>query len=333
METMMANREDVILETKDLCKYFGNKHGGRNPVKAVDHVSLQVYRGETLAIVGESGCGKSTLGRTILRLYEPTSGEVIFNGATIGKLSAAENKALRKEMQIVFQDPYASLNPRMKIFDILAEPIRFHDIAKDRDEVKAKVESIMEQCGLPAYVEDRYPHEFSGGQRQRISIARALSVDPVFVVLDEPVSALDVSIQSQIINLLQNLQEKKKLTYLFISHDLSVVHHIATRVVVMYLGAVMELADKEDLYKSPMHPYTQALLSAIPKDNPKEHKERILLTGEVLSPSDLPPGCKFQSRCRYVCDECRKSEPELREVSPGHFAACCRCEEIHAQEG
>lgn len=331
MDKVCKHSDDIILETQDLCKYFKNKHGKskENVVRAVDKVSLQIRRGETLAVVGESGCGKSTLGRTILHLYEPTSGKVIFEGKEIHKPSAAENKALRKKMQIVFQDPYASLNPRMKVSDILAEPIRFHEIAKGSTEIRKAVEKVMMQCGLPAYVADRYPHEFSGGQRQRISIARALSVQPSFVVLDEPVSALDVSIQSQIINLLQDLQEKQHLTYLFISHDLSVVHHIANRVVVMYLGTVMELADKDDLYENPAHPYTRALLSAIPKDNPKEQKERIILNGEIPSPANPPSGCKFRTRCQFATEACAAKEPALREVTPGHFVACDRYEDIH----
>ncbi len=329
MATNINKGENVILEIRELCMYFKNTHGGAKsgPVRAVDRVSLQIQHGETLAVVGESGCGKSTLGRTILHLYEPTSGSVIFNGKEIRKPSAAENKSLRKQMQIVFQDPYASLNPRMKVSDILAEPIRFHGIAKG-PAVREAVEHIMTQCGLPTYVADRYPHEFSGGQRQRISIARALSVEPSFVVLDEPVSALDVSIQSQIINLLQDLQEMRGLTYLFISHDLSVVYHIATRVVVMYLGTVMELADTKSIYEAPAHPYTRALLSAIPKDNPKEKKERIILNSEIPSPANPPSGCKFRTRCQFATEACAQSEPSLREIAPGHLVACDRYEQI-----
>jgi len=328
-KTRPSDTREVILETRDLCKYFTKRSGGKDkPVKAVDKANLKVFRGETLAVVGESGCGKSTLGRTVLHLLEPTSGEVIFNGKPIERLDNAHNKQLRKEMQIVFQDPYASLNPRMKVFDIIAEPIRFHGIASGRANVEAAVNKILTQCGLPTYIAERYPHEFSGGQRQRISIARALSVEPSFVVLDEPVSALDVSIQSQIINLLCDLQQKKNLSYMFISHDLSVVYNIATRVVVMYLGSIVELSDKEELYSEPLHPYTRALLSAIPKDNPSETKERIILSGEIPSPSNPPSGCKFRSRCRYATEACAQKEPALREVRPNHFVACDRYEEI-----
>lgn len=318
-----------ILEAHAVSKDFPVfVKGKRKTVKAVDYVNLSIFEGETVALVGESGCGKSTLGRTILGLTKATDGIVVYKGKNLLNISGKENRALRKEMQIVFQDPYASLNPRMCVRDILAEPIMFHKLAKGREEVEKKVDSIMEQCGLQSSYKNRYPHEFSGGQRQRICIARALAVEPSFVVLDEPVSALDVSIQSQIINLLQELQKRKNLTYLFISHDLSVVHHIANRVAVMYLGNIVEMADKEELYANPEHPYTRALLSAIPKENPREEKKRIILEGDIPSPSDPPSGCKFRTRCRYATAACAEKIPVLREIGVRHLVACHRYEEI-----
>lgn len=311
-----------LLEIKDLSVEFKLRDKKGQTVKAVDHVSLDVERGKTLAIVGESGCGKSTLGRAILHLIPHTGGEILMNGKDLTAQLKENQKAIRKSMQIVFQDPYASLNPRMRVKAIIEEPIRFHNVATARDEIDNEIEKVMTECGLPTYFKDRYPHEFSGGQRQRICIARALASKPDLVILDEPVSALDVSIQSQIINLLQDLQQQRCLTYVFISHDLSVVNHIADTVAVMYLGSLVELASKEELYVNPSHPYTQALLSAIPSDNPNNKKKHIVLQGEIPSASNPPSGCKFRTRCQMACNICGRETPEFIEVSPGHKVAC-----------
>ena len=315
-----------ILEVKHLKKYFPLKKGkfkeGDPCVKAVDDITFDLYEGETLGLVGESGCGKSTLGRTIIRLYEPTSGEVIFEGEDVAKKSRKEMRALREEMQFIFQDPYSSLNPRMTVFNILAEPLIAHRKFKRGPELDAYVKNLMDRCGLPSYYCYRYPHQFSGGQRQRIGIARSLALDPSFIICDEPVSALDVSIQSQIINLMKDMQEEKNISYIFISHDLSVVKHISDRVGVMYLGSMMELADKNEIYSNPQHPYTRALIGAIPLPDPTKRKEMQVIQGEIPSNVNIPKGCKFNPRCPFAKDICREQEPATKEVKPNHFVKC-----------
>lgn len=315
-----------ILEVKHLKKYFPLKKGkykdGDPCVKAVDDITFDLYEGETLGLVGESGCGKSTLGRTIIRLYEPTSGEVIFEGEDVAKKSRKEMRALREEMQFIFQDPYSSLNPRMTVFNILAEPLIAHGKFKRGPELDAYVKNLMDRCGLPSYYCYRYPHQFSGGQRQRIGIARSLALDPSFIICDEPVSALDVSIQSQIINLMKDMQEEKNISYIFISHDLSVVKHISDRVGVMYLGSMMELADKNEIYSNPQHPYTRALIGAIPLPDPTKRKEMQVIQGEIPSNVSIPKGCKFNPRCPFAKDICREQEPATKEVKPNHFVKC-----------
>lgn len=317
--------DDIILDVQNLKKYFPIRGGVFQHtvgyVKAVDGISFQLKRGETLGIVGESGCGKSTAGRTILRLHEITGGKVLFNGQDIAKLSKKELRKKRLEMQMVFQDPYSSLNPRMTVGQIIGEALIDHKLM-DKNQAKEKVEEIMEVCGLPSYYINRYPHEFSGGQRQRIGIARALVLDPQFVICDEPVSALDVSIQSQIINLLGDLQKERNFSYIFISHDLSVVEYISNRVAVMYLGNIVELADKNEIFDNPLHPYTKALMSAIPVPDPTRKRERIILSGDLPSPSNPPSGCKFRTRCPMACDKCAKEAPEYRDIGGGHFVAC-----------
>jgi oligopeptide/dipeptide ABC transporter ATP-binding protein len=316
---------ETILEVKNLKKYFeirgGLLHRVTGYVKAVDDVSFDVFKGETLGIVGESGCGKSTTGRTLLRLLEPTSGQVLFDGEDLAKLSREELRKKRNEVQMVFQDPYASLNPRLTVFEILAEPLRAHGIT-DKQTIEKKVEEIMTTCGLSAEQATRYPHEFSGGQRQRIGIARALILHPKLIVADEPVSALDVSIQSQILNLMQDLQKEFGLTYIFISHDLSVVRHISDRVGVMYLGRMVEIGSVEEMYENPRHPYTQALLSAVPHPDPLVKKERIILQGDVPSPANPPKGCAFAARCPQAMDKCKEVRPELIQVGEGYQVAC-----------
>lgn len=315
-----------ILEVKHLKKYFPLKKGkfkeGDPCVKAVDDITFDLYEGETLGLVGESGCGKSTLGRTIIRLYEPTSGEVIFEGEDVAKKSRKEMRALREEMQFIFQDPYSSLNPRMTVFNILAEPLIAHGKFERGPELDAYVKNLMDRCGLPSYYCYRYPHQFSGGQRQRIGIARSLALDPSFIICDEPVSALDVSIQSQIINLMKDMQEEKNISYIFISHDLSVVKHISDRVGVMYLGSMMELADKNEIYSNPQHPYTRALIGAIPLPDPTKRKEMQVIQGEIPSNVNIPKGCKFNPRCPFAKDICREQEPATKEVKPNHFVKC-----------
>lgn len=315
-----------ILEVKHLKKYFPLKKGkfkeGDPCVKAVDDITFDLYEGETLGLVGESGCGKSTLGRTIIRLYEPTSGEAIFEGEDVAKKSRKEMRALREEMQFIFQDPYSSLNPRMTVFNILAEPLIAHGKFKRGPELDAYVKNLMDRCGLPSYYCYRYPHQFSGGQRQRIGIARSLALDPSFIICDEPVSALDVSIQSQIINLMKDMQEEKNISYIFISHDLSVVKHISDRVGVMYLGSMMELADKNEIYSNPQHPYTRALIGAIPLPDPTKRKEMQVIQGEIPSNVNIPKGCKFNPRCPFAKDICREQEPATKEVKPNHFVKC-----------
>jgi oligopeptide transport system ATP-binding protein len=294
-------------------------------VKAVDDVSFYVKKGETLGLVGESGCGKSTTGRAVLQLYKPTEGSVNFDGTELTKLKSKELRSFRRRMQMIFQDPYSSLNPRMNVQSIIAEPMAIHGLHKGAER-RDRIAYIMNAVGLNPYFAKRFPHEFSGGQRQRIGIARALAVEPDFIVADEPVSALDVSIQAQIVNLMEDLQEEFNLTYLFIAHDLAVVRHISDRVAVMYLGRIMELADSTELYENPLHPYTKALLSAIPITDPviERTRERIILTGDVPSPLRPPPGCVFNTRCPIAIEECRERIPEWREVEPEHWVACHR---------
>ncbi|MDF0727868.1 dipeptide ABC transporter ATP-binding protein [Cytobacillus sp. S13-E01] len=318
MSTESTINEKPLVQIKNLKKYF---HSSGVPLKAVDNISLDILRGETVGLVGESGCGKSTVGKTIIRLLEPSDGEVIFDGENIYKLSSSAMKRLRKDVQIIFQDPYASLNPRMQIEDIIAEPLDIHRVAKGKKR-KERVVELLELVGLNPEHANRYPHEFSGGQRQRIGIARALALNPKFIVCDEPISALDVSIQAQVVNLLKDLQEKMGLTYLFIAHDLSMVKYISDRVLVMYLGNMVELADSEEVYEEPLHPYTQALLSAVPIPDPTKHSERIILEGDVPSPMNPPSGCVFRTRCQHAMDICAKETPGWKEVKPRHFTAC-----------
>lgn len=321
-----VKKQEVLLEVKNLVKHFPIRQGiifskQIGAVQAVDGISFNVHKGETLGLVGESGCGKTTAGRCILRLIEPTSGEVRFDGKNVPSLPKDELRELRKEMQIIFQDPYGSLNPRMTVGDIVGEPLHIHKLAKGAAKEK-RVQEILETVGLSPFHARRFPHEFSGGQRQRIGIARALAVDPRLIICDEPVSALDVSIQAQVINLLQDLQAEFGLTYLFIAHDLSVVKHISDRVAVMYLGKIVELTGKAELYRNPKHPYTQALLSAIPEADPTIKKERILLKGDVPSPINPPSGCRFHTRCPKVMDVCKVKEPEFVDSGDSHFVAC-----------
>lgn len=313
------NREPLV-QVKNLCKYFQVSRTGT--LKAVDDVSFDIYKGETVSLVGESGCGKSTTGRCMIRLYEPTKGQVIYDGKDTTKLSKAEQKEFCKKVQMIFQNPYASLNPRMTVKEIVGEGLRQHGVS--REETEKKVQELLETVGLNKDHMSRFSHEFSGGQRQRIGIARALSVDPEFIICDEPISALDVSIQAQVINMLKELQESRGLTYLFIAHDLSVVKYISDRVVVMYLGTIVETAETEELYSNPTHPYTQALLSAIPEADPKRAKsnERIPIKGEIPSPINPKNCCRFAERCQYATDRCRQEMPALHEIRPGHVVAC-----------
>ncbi|ACD22825.1 ABC transporter ATP-binding protein [Clostridium cagae] len=322
----MEKDKDVILEVKDLCKYFPASKGlfkGKSYVKAVDRVSFTINKGETLGLVGESGCGKTTTGRTILKLYNPTAGKIIFKGKDITDYSVKDMVPLRKDMQMIFQDPYASLDPRMTVGDIIGEAIDVHGLYKGEERTN-RIRSLLTKVGLASDHINRYPHEFSGGQRQRIGIARALAVQPSLIICDEPISALDVSIQAQVINMLEELQEELGLTYLFIAHDLSMVKHISTHIGVMYLGRMVEKGESNAVYSESMHPYTQALLSAVPIPDPDEAKnnQRIILEGDIPSPIDPPPGCRFQGRCRYAKPICSEIDPELKEVKPGHFVAC-----------
>ncbi len=314
------NNNEVILEVKNLQKHFPT---GRGVVKAVDGVTFSIKKGETFGLVGESGCGKSTAGRTIINLYDPTGGEVVFKGKKTNELKGKDRKIFNREMQMIFQDPYASLNPRMTVADIIGEGIDIHNLASGKERSE-KIYYLLETVGLNKEHANRFPHEFSGGQRQRIGIARALGVDPEFIIADEPISALDVSIQAQVVNLLQDLQKHKDLTYLFIAHDLSMVKHISDRIGVMYLGNLVEVAESVELYKKPMHPYTIALLSAIPIPDPniERSRERIILEGDVPSPMNPPSGCRFRTRCFKAMEECAKVTPEFKEVEPGHFVAC-----------
>jgi oligopeptide transport system ATP-binding protein len=321
---------DVLVDVKDMRVYFPVTAGlifqkKVADVKAVDGLNFAIRKGETLGLVGESGCGKSTTGRAILQLYRPTTGTVNFDGQELTKMKSGDLRRFRRRMQMIFQDPYASLNPRMSVGSIIAEPLAIHNLAKGKAR-KERVQELLRIVGLNPYYANRYPHEFSGGQRQRIGIARALAVEPQFIVADEPVSALDVSIQAQIINLMEDLQDEFNLTYLFIAHDLSVVRHISDRVAVMYLGRIAELADRNELYENPLHPYTKALLSAVPVPDPavETKRERIILTGDVPSPLRPPPGCNFHTRCPIAIEECRERIPEFREVRTDHWVACHR---------
>ena len=318
---------EYLLEIKNLRKYFPIRGGVFSQVvgnvKAVEDVSFTIKPGEVVGLVGESGSGKTTAGRTILRLLEPTAGEIIFDGVDVAKLSKSQMREYRKEMQIIFQDPFASLNPRMTVGDIIGEAFQIHNLARGRER-EERVADLLERVGLSPTHMRRYPHEFSGGQRQRIGIARALAVDPQFIVADEPVSALDVSIQAQVVNLLQDLKEELGLTLLFIAHDLGVVEYISDKVIVMYLGRIMEVAPAKELYANPVHPYTEALLSAVPIPDPTIKRERVILQGDIPSPINPPSGCVFRTRCPLAIDECAKVVPPLEETTPGHFKACIR---------
>lgn len=318
----VKTEKSQLLNVRNLVKHFPIA-GSDDVVKAVDGISFDIKAGETLGLVGESGCGKSTVGRCLLRLHEPTSGEVSFEGKNLVGLPNKEMQLLRREMQIIFQDPYASLNPRLSILAIISEPLKIHGIGTKSDR-EAKTADLLKKVGLDPNYMRRYPHEFSGGQRQRIGIARALALNPKLIICDEPVSALDVSVQAQVVNLLQDLQTEFGLTYLFISHGLAVVEHISQRVAVMYLGKIVEIAEGRELYDNPLHPYTRALLSAIPVPNPTKKRERIVLRGDVPTPINPPSGCRFRTRCPLAIDECAKVVPELREIVPDHFAACIR---------
>ncbi|MQR96754.1 ABC transporter ATP-binding protein [Fictibacillus phosphorivorans] len=320
---MSVVEREKLLEVKNLKKYF--PAGKKGVLKAVDDVSFDIYKGETLGLVGESGCGKSTTGRTIIRLYDATEGEVVYEGVDVhDKKSRSELKKFNRKMQMIFQDPYASLNPRMTVKDIIAEGIDIHDLAKTKKDRENRVYELLETVGLNKEHANRYPHEFSGGQRQRIGIARALAVDPDFIIADEPISALDVSIQAQVVNLMMELQKERGLTYLFIAHDLSMVKHISDRVGVMYLGNIVELTTSDELYEEPLHPYTQALLSAIPVPDPEleRSRERIILEGDVPSPINPPSGCRFRTRCPHAMDVCAAVKPKWQEAREGHWVAC-----------
>ena len=327
---MNDNNNEVLVKVDHMTKHFPITRGiivqrQIGAVQAVDDVSFEIKQGETLGLVGESGCGKSTTGRTIIQLHRPTSGKVYYRDKDLTTLKGEDLRQLRRNMQIIFQDPYASLNPRMTVGDIVGEPLEVHGIEKNRKKRrKTRVQELLRLVGLNPYFINRYPHEFSGGQRQRIGVARALALDPEFIVCDEPISALDVSIQAQVVNLLEDLQEELGLTYLFIAHDLSMVRHISTRTAVMYLGKIVELADREELYNQPLHPYTQALLSAVPVPDPvvERKRQRIILQGDVPSPANPPTGCRFHPRCPLVQDICKEVQPEWREAAPRHWVAC-----------
>jgi oligopeptide transport system ATP-binding protein len=323
----MAEQNGALIRVRKLKKYFPitrgvfQRHVG--DVKAVDGVSFDIYRGETLGLVGESGSGKTTVGRTMLRLYEPTAGEIIFEDRDLAKLSSGELRNTRQRMQIIFQDPYASLNPRMTVGGIVGEPLEVHRVARGKEK-RERVQELLRLVGLNPYFVNRYPHEFSGGQRQRIGVARALALNPDLIVCDEPISSLDVSIQAQVVNLLEELQHQMGLTYLFIAHDLSMVRHISDRVAVMYLGKIMELTDRDELYMNPLNPYTQALMSAVPVPDPmvEEKRRRIILEGDIPSPSSPPKGCNFSTRCPVARDICFQVDPDFIEVESGHYCAC-----------
>ncbi len=322
------SQENPLVKVDHLVKHFPITRGivfqkQVGAVHAVDDVSFEIFKGETLGLVGESGCGKSTTGRTLLQLYRPTSGQVYFEGKDLVKLKGEDLRRMRRRMTMIFQDPYASLNPRMTVEEIISEPLIVHGILP-KNQLRDKVKELLNLVGLSSRLVDRYPHEFSGGQRQRIGVARAIALEPSLIVCDEPISALDVSIQAQVVNLLEDLQEKLGLTYLFIAHDLSMVRHISNRVAVMYLGIIVELANRSELYSNPLHPYTQALLSAVPIPDPfiEERRQRIILEGDVPSPVNPPSGCRFRTRCPLAGTICAEEKPEFREVLPGHFVAC-----------
>ncbi|MHB8135177.1 MAG: ABC transporter ATP-binding protein [Anaerolineaceae bacterium] len=325
---MKTENAEILLRVENLVKHFPIKRGiiiqkTVGAVHAVDGVSFNIHKGETLGLVGESGCGKSTTGRTILQLYRPTSGHVFYNNVDLTSIKGEDLRVMRRKMQMIFQDPYASLNPRMTVGEIIGEPLVIHKLA-DRKQTQERVEHLLELVGLNAKFYNRFPHEFSGGQRQRIGVARALALNPDLIVCDEPISALDVSIQAQVVNLLEDLQKEFNLTYLFIAHDLSMVRHISDRVAVMYLGVIMELTGRTELYNNPLHPYSQALLSAVPIPDPvvEEKRRRTILKGDVPSPVNPPSGCRFRTRCPIAVDICAESKPEFREINPGHFVAC-----------
>lgn len=326
----MAEKE-VLLETGDLKKYFPVGHGlfRSKALKALDGLSVQIYKGETLGLVGESGCGKSTAGRTILYLYEPTAGEILFHGQRID--TEQKLRDYRRKTAMVFQDPYSSLNPRMTVSDMIGEPLDIHRLYADRVERREKILSLMNKVGLNSEHASRYAHEFSGGQRQRIGIARALATDPEFVVCDEPVSALDVSIQAQVVNMFAKLQQQMHLTYLFIAHDLLIVRYVSDRIAVMYLGRLVELAKSDEIYENPLHPYTKCLISAVPVPDPvmARQNRRVILSGDLPSPLDTPSGCPFRTRCPYARPICAEDIPRMRELAPGHFVACHRAEEVN----
>ena len=327
----MADSRPLLLEVEHLCKWFPLKRTAgdvlqrkeKRYLKAVNDVSFQLFKGENLGLVGESGCGKSTLARTILRLYEPTSGTIRLNGTDISHMKGDALRRLRPQMQMIFQDPYSSLNPRMSVYDTIAEMLRVHKVVP-AEELPARVEQLLTMSGLTMDIAERFPGEFSGGQRQRIGIARALAVNPEFIVCDEPISALDVSIQAQVVNMLEDLQREFGLTYLFIAHDLSMVRHISNRIGVMYLGSLVELAESYELNKNPLHPYTKTLLSAVPVPDPEvsRQRQRIVLEGDIPSPMHPPKGCRFHTRCPYATDKCKEAVPEFKEHAPGHWAAC-----------
>ncbi len=331
MSNIDNKKDEILIDVKHLKEYFNISTGMFKslPLKAVDDVSFQIKKGETLGLVGESGCGKTTVGRTILHLYKPTAGDIIYNGKLIK--TKHDVQEFRKKATMVFQDPYSSLNPRMMVSDIIGEPLDVHKMYKTKGERLEKIRELMNLVGLSSEHATRYAHEFSGGQRQRIGIARALAVNPDFIVCDEPVSALDVSIQAQVINMFEDLQEKLGLTYLFIAHDLLVVRHISDRIAVMYLGKIVELADADEIYNHPLHPYSKSLLSAVPVPDPNiaRANKRIVLEGDVPSPLRIPSGCPFRTRCVYATKECAERTPEFKEASPNHFVACHRCGELN----
>ena len=325
---MLTMAGDKLLQVENLTKYFYKPQGlfgqKKQIVKSVDHVTFDIMRNETLGLVGESGCGKTTVGRTITRLYEPTDGKIIFDGKDISHLTKKELLPYRKKMQMIFQDPYASLNARMTVMDIIREALDLHSDLKTKEEKSKRVYELLDRVGLMREHANRYPHEFSGGQRQRIGIARALAVDPEFIVCDEPISALDVSIQAQVVNMLEDLQREFGLTYLFIAHDLSMVRHISDRIGVMYLGKLVEIGPSEEIYSHHLHPYTEALLSSVPVPDPEKAraKEQIVLQGDIPSPIDPPSGCRFRTRCSRACERCGEAEPELKSVGNNHYVAC-----------